>query len=394
MNDGVLVQRSDELAYEFFQNKKYDLALKQTKISLLLDPENPKLFFNVAKCYYYNQEYNKAIDYMNKLLEMDPNNENAKREVALYLSWLGKHEESINILKTLPDNDLTKFNFGWYELRKGNLQKGFNLLEYGRNIKCWGSNIQLPLKKWNGNDISGKKLLVVNEGGVGDEIIFLRFLSDLVRDGIDVSVKPSKEMMPVFNRIINTVDETVDLNEFDYWIPSMNLPSAMKINSVSGSPYLTPDDSYVKKWKEKIGTSGLKIGVRWEGGDKYEYHQRRTIPINDLVSAISKGQLYSLQKNSKDKCPNKVINLEDQLETWEDTIAVISLMDVIITSCTAVAHISGALGKKTVVIVPTLSYFTWAVPTTKTDWYDSVKIIRQTNPYQWTEAIETLKQFF
>jgi ADP-heptose:LPS heptosyltransferase len=100
-----------------------------------------------------------------------------------------------------------------------------------------------------------------------------------------------------------------------------------------------------------------------------------------------------LQKDSDEPCPDGVIDLESQLETWEDTIAVISLLDIVITSCTAIAHIAGALGKKTIVIVPVLSYFTWAVPGSQTDWYDSVHIIRQTNPTNWDEPLDKLKKY-
>ena len=389
-----VVQRSDELARIFFENKVFDLAVKQSEITLVLDPLNPSLFFNAARCHYYNFNYDKAIEYIRVALMLDPNNENSKRELSLYLAWIGKNDESVEILKSLPQDQRTKFNLGWYELRKGNIKEGFELLECGRNINCWGANLQFPLKKWNKTNIAGKKLLVVNDGGAGDEIIFSRFLKGLTSIGAEVTVKPSKELKSIFERFkyIQVVEE-IDYDDYDYWIPSMSLPFAMGVRAISGKPYLTPDQKYVDKWSQIIDSDKLKIGIRWEGGDLYEYHQRRTLPVNYLVSKLKySGELYSLQKSSKDDCPDGVINLEEKLESWEDTIAVISLMDTIVTSCTATAHIAGALGKKTIVIVPILSYFTWAVPGSKTDWYDSVYIIRQTNPYDWDEPIKELKK--
>jgi hypothetical protein len=69
-------------------------------------------------------------------------------------------------------------------------------------------------------------------------------------------------------------------------------------------------------------------------------------------------------------------------------------MDLVVTSCTAIAHIAGALGIKTIVIVPILSYFTWATPGLKTDWYDSVYVFRQIDPTNWNFPIKHLKSFF
>lgn len=388
-----VIQKSDELAYIFFQNKAYELAARQADISLTLDPMNPGLLFNAAKCHYNNQDYNKAIDYIKTTLMFKPNHIDAKRELALYLSWIGEHEEAVEILKELPQDDRTKFNLGWYELTNGNFQKGFELLECGRPINCWGSGVQAPIDKWNGKLITGKRLLVVSEGGNGDEIIFLRFLLQLRDMGVAVSFKPSDAMYDVFKRIegIHVIKEIETYDCFDVWAPLMSLPYIMKIDGVTGNPYLKADPDYVKKWKQII-KGDVKVGVRWQGGRLYEYHQRRTLPTEDLVESIQGyGTLYSLQKDSDKDCPEQVVDLEDQLESWEDTIAAISLMDLVVTSCTAIAHIAGALGKKTIVIVPTLSYFTWAVPGTKTDWYDSVKIIRQTDPTNWNQPIGQLK---
>jgi tetratricopeptide (TPR) repeat protein len=390
-----ILQQSDSLAKFFYENKVYDLASKQAEITLAMDPLNPGIIFNAGRCHYHNGNYEKAIDYMNTVLMFDPHNESAKREVSLYYSWIGNHEKSNEILKSLPQDDRTKFNLGWYELMKGNIKKGFELIESGRNIKCWGSDPQAPIEKWTGELITGKRLLVLSEGGNGDEIVFLRFLLSLVKSGIAITFKPSKAMYPVFKRIneLHVVDEIKDYDCFDCWAPLMSLPYLMKIDNVNGEPYLKVNPEYVKKWEQTIN-GDYKVGIRWQGGRLYEYHQRRTLPVEDLLSSVQGcGELYSLQKDSDEPCPDGVIDLESQLETWEDTIAVISLLDIVITSCTAIAHIAGALGKKTIVIVPVLSYFTWAIPGSKTDWYDSVHIIRQTNPENWNEPLDKLKKY-
>jgi tetratricopeptide (TPR) repeat protein len=392
-----ILQQSDNLAKFFYENKVYDLAARQAEITLAIDPLNLGLFFNAGRCHYQNADYEKAIDYMKIVLMFQPNHEAAKRELSLYYSWMGEHEKSLELLKQLPQDNRTKFNLGWYELTQGNIKRGFELIENGRVIKCWGSNRQAPIDQWDGSLEEGKHLLVLSEGGCGDEIIFLRFLLSLAKTArMNITFQPSQQMYDVFKRIpeIKIVDEIKDYDCFDYWAPLMALPYLMKIEKMHGLPYLKANPEYVKKWEQIIKTTGKKrIGIRWQGGRLYEYHQRRTLPVGDLYDVIrDTGDIFSLQKDSDEPAPEGAIDLEDKLETWEDTIAVISLMDMVITSCTAVAHIAGALGINTIVIVPVLSYFTWAVPGIKTDWYDSVQILRQIDPSNWDYPIKTLKE--
>ena len=398
-----VIQMSDNLAYIFFQNKLFELAHQQSKITLSLEPLNPNAHFNAARCCYYVSKYDKAIEHVKIAMMLDGNNiEGYKRELALYLPWVGEDKAAIEILKSLPQDPRTKFNLGWYALKQNNIKEGFKLLENGRLINCWGSKTDLPIPKWDGSDIRGKKLLIVNEGGVGDEIIFFRFALQLRDHGVNVSILPTQPLFPVFSRTpgINLETSMDNYKNYDFWVPSMSLPFVMKTEKISGSPYLQPNQSYVDKWKKKIDTQNLNIGVRWQGGKLYEHDQRRTLPADYLANNIKRRypsfNFYSLQKESDEKCPEEFINLENELQSWEDTIAVISLMDVVITSCTSIAHIAGALGKKTFVIIPIVSYFTWAKDGNKTDWYDTVTLFRQPNPYFWNvpidQAVDQLEQ--
>jgi hypothetical protein len=84
-------------------------------------------------------------------------------------------------------------------------------------------------------------------------------------------------------------------------------------------------------------------------------------------------------------------DLSSELKTWEDTASHLMAMDLVITSCTSVAHMAGALGVETWVIVPVLPYYTWAVPGEKSAWYDSVTLFRQTKYGQWDDVFEKIQ---
>jgi tetratricopeptide (TPR) repeat protein len=380
------IKASDQLAYMFFQNKVYDLAYRQSEITLAMEPLNKQIRFNTAKCAYYANEYNRAIEHINVCLMLDPKNEDAKRELALYLPWIGETDKAFEIIKSLPKDDRTMFNMGWYSLMQGDFLGGMKCLNYGRNINCWGSQIKMPTPKWDGSE--GKKVFVYNEGGYGDEIIFARFLKYIKALNCEVYVRCSKEMESIFKRM-DCVDSITTNNMYpihDYWIGSMELPVKLGMKNVSGEPYLSPDSEYVEKWKDKLDLGDFNIGIRWEGGQLFEHDQRRTLPIDKLVKAIgSKGKLFSLQKDEISTPKN--INISE-IESFEDTLAIISLMDIVITSCTVTAHLAGSIGKKTIVIVPIVPYFTWSDPFI---WYDSVTILRQVDPLNWDEPIKKLE---
>jgi len=383
------IQMSDQLAYQFFQNKVYDLAYKQSEITLAMDPLNKKIRFNTAKCAYYTSLYEKAIEYMNICLMLDTEWEDAKRELALYLPWVNKKKEAFEILQTLPKDNRTIFNLGWYNLSDGNFLKGMECLEHGRNIGCWGTkNIQFPTPEWNGESIEGKKLFIITEGGIGDEIIFARFFRQLKQMGAEIFVKCTETTKLIFNRMDEvSFVTTKDMYPIhDYWVASMSLPVKLKLNKVTGESFIKPSAKYVEKWKSKLDLGDFNIGLRWEGGQLFEHDQRRTLPVKKLSSRL-KGKLFSLQKETvKTKTPSNVQDLE--LETLEDTLAVISLMDIVITSCTCIAHLAGAIGKKTYVIVPIVPYFIWSGDGNKSDWYDSIEIFRQKDSLNWDEPIE------
>ena len=291
-----LMQMSDQLAYQFFQSKMYKQAHTQSEITLSLEPLNKGVRFNTAKCAYYANEYWKALEHINVCLMLDPNDENAKRELALYLPWVGSKREAKKIINELPKDDRTLFNMGWYHLMDGNFLEGMICLNHGRKINCWGTkDIQMPTPEWMGER---GRVFVINEGGYGDEIIFARFLKDVKDLNCKVYVKSSPEMRSIFSRMdcVEHVTSTSMYPEHDYWVGSMALPVKLGSSDVSGEPYIEPCPIHVRKWKEKLDLEDFNIGIRWEGGQLFEHDQRRTLPINELVTAIgSYGKLFSLQ---------------------------------------------------------------------------------------------------
>jgi len=165
---------------------------------------------------------------------------------------------------------------------------------------------------------------------------------------------------------------------------------------------LSAKDDEVRKWskivKLKKGKK-FKVGIRWAGNPKFEHQQFRRFPPEFLTNLPMYEDLdiYSLQKDHNVvELPKEVTDLQDKLNTWDDTAAAIMNLDLVITSCTSIAHLSAAMGKETWVMVPCLPYHTWTygAPTSTTSpYYKTAKIFRQKTYTKWNDTFtEVYKQ--
>lgn len=309
-------------------------------------------------------------------------------DLALSAAINGHPDISEDILRAQPQDDArVVFNLGWHEMRHGRLASGLQMMDAGRYLNCFGLP-RIPGPIWRGEPLEGRTLLFRCEGGYGDQILNFRFVRDFVQRGARVVVSCAPTLKPLFARhgYVCADNEVVSGLHYDYWVPAMSAAHILGYDqdTLPGDAYLTAEP---RRLYAKPGV--LRVGLRWAGSPEFEHQQHRVFdptPLFDLqkIPGIS---LYSLQRddNLVDGLP--FADLRDQLKSWEDTASIIAGLDLVITSCTSVAHLAAALGVETWVIVPVLPYYVWAVPGDKSVWYDSVKIFRQTTYGDWSAPI-------
>ena len=177
---------------------------------------------------------------------------------------------------------------------------------------------------------------------------------------------------------------------YDHYCPAMSLPSIASIQSPQQYvtfPYIQSfTEPFITKQLDKVAEGRKKIGIKWFGNPDFEHDQFRTVPSQALKGLSKYGQLFSLQFEDID--PN-IPNCKELIKDWQDTYSILKSLDVLVTSCTSVAHFAGAIGIKTIVLIPLVPYFTWS--SNDTNWYpDNVDIIRQTSYNDWSNEIEKL----
>ncbi|MNT10707.1 hypothetical protein D3C72_1455500 [compost metagenome] len=184
------------------------------------------------------------------------------------------------------------------------------------------------------------------------------------------------------------------------WLPAMSAIHLLGLEQrdLDGSAYLRPHPERMRSWQNRVDSCSnrkLKIGIRWAGNPQFEHQQLRKFPPSLLLGLreVPGVQLFSFQRdNDLLSLPENVVDLAPQLKDWEDTAAALSQMDLVISSCTSVAHMSAALGQKTWIVVPALPYYPWAVPGTDSPWYDSVQLVRQPCYGDWHSVERELRQ--
>lgn len=299
-----------------------------------------------------------------------------------------KGREIANMLEAVsPDDDRAAFNRGWHLIHEGQLIEGTKLLDRGRAENVFGNTPPTGAPLWDGKQ-QGTVLLNL-EGGLGDQIHGVRFARNIAARGNKVVVAGSQQLIPMFieRAGIHAACTHVAAAEVyhDFWVPSMSavVPLGMEWKDVRGNAYI--------RRSSRQKTDRMRIGMRWQGNPRFEEEQHRLFDANLMFDNVYSGgvDFVSLQRDEgAEKRPDWVEGVP--LDNWKQTAAVISNLDLVITSCTSVAHLAGAMGVPTWVIVPIMPYYLWALPGDKTPWYSSVRLFRQTKFGDWHDVFERI----
>jgi len=384
------IQGINDQAKIYFDNKQFDKALETLNLPNLPD----ELIPNLAKCYYYTSQADKAL---NLLIPLEKD-ENLWIDTALYYNAIGNSKKAFEIYKSLnQDNNKVRFNIGWHYLTQNQFKKGFDNIQYGSNVRAWGHEyIYLEQgrlnkqQKWDGNFVD--HLCLILEGGLGDEIIFLRWADHLKKSCNKLTILCGSSLLRLFTNSGYNCQPFHTLGKFDYdaYVPAMSLPAIIDINHPQEFvtfPYINSfTEKYITKQLDQIANGKKKIGIRFYGNQEFEHDQFRSPPRHELEKLSSYGQLFSLQIEEKDSI---IPNCSYLIKDWQDTYSVFKGLDLLVTSCTSTAHLAGAMGIKAIVLVPLVPYFVWA--SDDMTWYgDNIIVIRQTKYNDWTDAIKEL----
>lgn len=348
-----------------------------------------------------------ALTSCEKAIAIQPNDAQAIANCGLVqqeLRQLGaafaSYEKAISLKPDLADAHWNKslalllcgeFETGWklYEWRWRNGGLGFKI-----------PNFSQPL--WLGvESLKGRTILLHSEQGFGDTIQFCRYAKLVKALGARVVMQVPRALLTLLQSL-DGVDELVAkgqaLPAFDYHCPLMSLPLAFKTTlstAPSPEPYLRSDSAKVAQWHARLGPKTKpRIGLVWSGSTGHKNDHNRSLELDALAPYLPEGLAYVCLQNEireVDKLAlqqSTIQHFSDELKDFADTAALCELMDVVISVDTSVAHLSGALGKPTWILLPHNSDWRWLLDREDSPWYDSVRLFRQDKSWSWSTVLQ------
>jgi hypothetical protein len=187
------------------------------------------------------------------------------------------------------------------------------------------------------------------------------------------------------------------LPPFDMHVPLLSLPRLLGMPAPS-PPYLTAEADRVARWRDRIGTHGLRIGIVWQGNPASPAERGRSIPLREFlplarvpgVRLISLQKYHGLDQLAAAPTEMRIEKLGDDFDAgagaFVDTAAVMQCLDLIVTSDTSVAHLAGALGRTVWLGVQRVPDWRWLLDGETSPWYPTMRLFRQKTPRDWSDV--------
>ena len=331
-------------------------------------------------------------------------------ELARELELDGKYDPAIEHyeIATKLDPSWVDAHFGYAEtlLRCGSYAKGWSEFALCRSSRYARKGLPpVPSEYfWDGRqDLAGQKIVVVDDAGFGDAIQFFRYIPKLQAMGAKIAYKALAPLVPLFQPVAPYVEFIPDLNpgfRFNYICLSYDLPGLFRTSAEtvpSDVPYLAADPARIQRWALELGEqSGPRIGVAWAGNSKYVYDYQRSMSADVFlrITDVPRVEFYSLQHVIKPEDAASLIarphvrRVGEQVADFADTAAILSQLDMVITTDTAVAHLAGALGKPVWLVLGFVPAWRWLLDREDSPWYPTARLFRQSQPGAWDDVIQ------
>lgn len=313
-------------------------------------------------------------------------------DLQLAASTTGDFAEGWRIAQKLeaeePTNDRAAYNRGWYLLRQGQIQKGYALMDRGRQAGVFGNKRpDVPTMPWDGK--SKGIVMLYLEGGLGDQIHQVRYAKNIANKGCKVIVACTGSLASLFvgvEGVSAVIQHEACFGIYhDFFVQGMSavVPLGLELEDIEGGAYIAKPT--VIKGRKK------RIGLRWSGQKAFEHEHRKLFPAELMFHAVKEAdaEFISLQRDADLEFKPGWVK-EVPLNSWEDTRAAIAGCDLIISSCTSVAHLAAAMGVEVWLVTPVMPYFLWAMDSDKTPYYDSLTLFRQETFGDWQAPFDRI----
>lgn len=372
-------------------NKLPAYALSYLEAKYRKDPMNDRAQTLYGVCLYYCDRMEEAEEQLTAVIGRNPLYAMAHHAYANWLESWGRFDEALEHFKytSKAQKDIPMVNYGIAAclLRQGKFDEAWPFWEVGRMRMIVD---ELPV--WEGQPLKGKKVLVVREGGIGDGFWLMRYFTLLREQGAHVTFygfQNCRQLMGGHPWIDWFVDSTmtVDSKEFDYQI------SLMSIMPKFGICPLTTERPYFKSLHPFPRNGRTRIGLCWKASEMGGAGKRiRSCTLEEIEPLREiDAEWVNLQLNEEG--PSWALNVNEHIKGWHKTCDMMGSLDAVVTVDTATAHLSGAMGKPTYLMLPLNAEWKWCFKDAVKSWYPSMTEFVSNDPNSMRPAVEKTVEF-
>ncbi|WP_096703747.1 tetratricopeptide repeat protein [Magnetospirillum sp. 15-1] len=394
--------------------ERHDEAEFYARRAVAMRPEMGTAFINLGNALRGQARLAEARDAYQMGLRYEPGHADCRANYALTLRALGDREgwyrEIAQAARENPGNADTRLLSGEAYLERGDFLPGWDIYECRYDLpRTRQLKRQFVQPQWNGEDITGRTILVHDEQGFGDTFQFMRFLPLVKSRGARVVFQVHSDLRGLAMRAAGW-DTLITREEapppFDLHCPLLSLPRALKttIDTIPADvPYLTPRDDRLKHWRKQVSSlaKGQRtVGLIWAGRPDFPGERWRSpglealLPLFDVpgIRFVVLQMGPARKEMERTALPPSVVDVAEGIKDFEDTAAIMSSLDLVISSCTGPAHLAGALGRPLWMMLSANTDWRWLVDRPDSPWYPTARLFRQPSLGDWAPLVSELRQ--
>jgi len=400
--------------------KRPEMAAFAYRRGLALKPDYADMMGNYANLLRDQDRLDEALPLYREAVRLAPGSLSALTNLASALSADGQPEAQLAVLEAAekidPVNPDTHWDKALALLMLGRVKEGLDEYEW-RHARRNPPPRDYPRPQWQGEALAGKRIFLHWEQGYGDVIQFLRFLPLVAARGgkIVCEVQPGlKRLVEAVPGVVEVIEAPAPPPDFDVWASLLSVPRILGLDEASlpvARPYLHPREDWCLKWRQRLATPGGRakkagksakkrpcIGLVWAGNPNVKSDRLRSPRLEPLKALLTIKDVDWVLLQQGDgrrdlegmSLPANVLDLASEIKDFADTAALMSELDLVISSDTSTAHLAAALGGETWVLLPWASDWRWGLGETSL-WYPGVRLFRQSRLTDWSGVVDRVQ---
>lgn len=388
------------------ESGRYTEALQAYDEAIQRRPDYPDAWSGKGSTLHKLERFDEALAHFDKAIQFNPAFAEAWSNKGGTLHELRRHAEALGCfdraIEVQPEYADSYWNKSLTQLLLGDFQHGWSNYRYRWKTRHADPHRHSELPELDSVEKArGKTILVWAEQGLGDTLQFSRYIALLAGVGAQVIFEVHPELCPLLEGQLacRVIPKGAGHGSAHLQIPLLDLPFLFhtRLDSIPAEvPYLRATPQSIARWERVLGRAGdrLNVGIACSGSPGHQNDTRRSFPLEQFEPLAQAANCYLLQKEIRDsdraflRTHPEILFLGEEIGNFEDTAALVSILDLIVSVDTSLVHLAGALGRPVYVLLPWAPDWRWMLDRKDSPWYPSACLFRQPAYRDWISVIE------